>query len=219
MPLAPQWGVKRNSEGKNVFWYGYKGLLAVGTKSQYVLGALLSSGNLNDGKAAIPLMKGIRVQFKHFFFKYATMDAGYDYEPIYKQVRLLGAHAVIAYNQRGEPEMIGFDEHFAPTCVREHSYCYDSYDRKYETLKYVRPNECESCPLAKDSLCQKAYKMKITTDRRKYTAPVRGTISWSNTSKRREVERVNAYLKEYFQLNNLRHRTGKKAKVHFNFVT
>ncbi|MBB5148765.1 hypothetical protein HNR36_001151, partial [Ureibacillus thermosphaericus] len=33
------------------------------------------------------------------------------------------------------------------------------------------------------------------------------------------VERVNAYLKEYFQLNNVRHRTGKKAKMHFNLVT
>lgn len=35
----------------------------------------------------------------------------------------------------------------------------------------------------------------------------------------RVVERVNAYLKEYFDLNNVRHRTGKKAKVHFQFVT
>ncbi|MBB5149753.1 hypothetical protein HNR36_002145, partial [Ureibacillus thermosphaericus] len=33
------------------------------------------------------------------------------------------------------------------------------------------------------------------------------------------VERVNAYLKEYFQLNNVRHRTGKKAKMHFKLVT
>jgi len=30
---------------------------------------------------------------------------------------------------------------------------------------------------------------------------------------------VNAYLKEYFQLNNVRHRTGRKAKLHFNLVT
>jgi transposase len=33
------------------------------------------------------------------------------------------------------------------------------------------------------------------------------------------VERVNAYLKEYFQLNNVRYRTGKRAKVHFDLVT
>ncbi|RNB71107.1 IS5/IS1182 family transposase, partial [Brevibacillus invocatus] len=29
----------------------------------------------------------------------------------------------------------------------------------------------------------------------------------------------NAYLKEFFQLNNVRYRTGKRAKVHFDLVT
>lgn len=219
IPLTPQWGVKKSSEGKNVFWYGYKGHLAVGTESQYILGSLLSSGSLNDGKAAIPLLKGIETQFKQYSFKHAAMDAGYDYEPIYEQVRSSGAHAVIAYNRRREPELVGFDEHFAPTCVREHSYRYDSYDPKYETLKYVSPRECKGCPLAQDSLCQKVYKMKITTDLRKYTAPARGTKSWKEIAKKRTaVERVNAYLKGFFQLNNVRHRTGQKAKMHFNLI-
>src|SRR5690606_18533474 len=59
MPLDPQWGVKKNSDGKNIFCYGYKGHLAVGTQSQYILGGMLSSGSLNDGKAAIPLLKGL----------------------------------------------------------------------------------------------------------------------------------------------------------------
>jgi len=59
-------------------WYGYKGHLAVGTQSQYILGALLSSGNMNDGKAPIPLLKGLRTQFSGYSFNHATMDAGYD---------------------------------------------------------------------------------------------------------------------------------------------
>ena len=33
------------------------------------------------------------------------------------------------------------------------------------------------------------------------------------------VERVNAYLNGYFQLDNVRYRTGKRIKVHFDFVT
>ena len=60
------------------------------------------------------------------------MDAGYDYEPIYKQVREAKAHAIIAYNHRREPELMGFYEYFASTCVREHSTRYESYDPKYE---------------------------------------------------------------------------------------
>jgi transposase len=220
IPQEPEWGVKKNSEGKNVFWYGYKAHLAVGTTSQYILQSLFSSGNINDGKVAIPLLKGIQERVGPSTLRYETMDAGYDFEPIYTQIHRMGHQAVIAYNKRNEPELVGFDKHFAPTCVREHSYRYDSFDVKYETLKYTQPKQCKECPLANDGLCQKVYKVKIKTDLRKYTAPARGSAAWDKIFKRRTaVERVNAYLKGYFQLNNVRYRTGKRAKVHFDLVT
>lgn len=220
VPINPEWGVKKNSEGKNVFWYGYKAHLAVGTTSQYIFQSLFSSGNLNDGKAAISLLKGIHERVSLPTLRYETMDAGYDYEPIYTQIHRMGHQAVIAYNKRNETELIGFDQHFAPTCFREHSYRYDSFDPKYETLKYTRPKECKDCPLANEGICQKVYKVKMTTDLRKYTAPARGSKAWKTIFKRRTaVERVNAYLKVYFQLNNVRYRTGKRAKVHFDIVT
>ena len=219
IPRNPEWGIKKNSEGKNEFWFGYKGHLAVGASSQYILQSLFSSGNLNDGKAAIPLLKGI-ANLPLSNVRYQTMDAGYDYEPIYKQVYTMGHHSVIAYNKRNESEPIGFNKYFAPTCFREHSYRYDSYDDKYETLKYTSPKECIDCPLANEGICQKVFKMKITKDLRKYTAPARGSKAWQSIYNRRTaVERVNAYLKEFFQLNNVRYRTGKRAKVHFDIVT
>lgn len=218
IPIEPAWGIKKNSEGKNVFWFGYKAHLAVGTKSQYILQSIMSSGNMNDGKAAIPLLKGF--EKLPLSIKYGTMDAGYDYTPIYQQLFRMDAHSIIAYNKRREGEIEGFDQHFAPTCVREHSYRYDSYDKKYKTIKYCRPKECKDCPLATDSLCQKTYKVKIESDLRKYTAPARGSEKWKHLfAERTSVERVNAYLKEFFQLNNVRHRTGKKAKFHFGLVT
>jgi len=106
-----------NSEGKNVFWYGYKGHLAIGTSSQYIL-------------------------------------------------------------------------------------------------------QSSDCPLANEGICQKVYKVKITTDLRRYTVPARGSKVWKHIYKRRSpVERVNAYLKEYYQLDNVRYRTGKRTKVHFDIVT
>lgn len=219
VPQDPKWGVKKNSEGKNEFWFGYKGHLAVGASSQYILQSLFSSGSLNDGKAAIPLLKGIdNLPLSHI--RYQTMDAGYDYEPIYTQVYQMNQQSVIAYNKRNESEPIGFDKHFAPTCFREHSYRYDSYDAKYETLKYTSPKECKDCPLANEGICQKVFKMKITTDLRRYTAPARGSNAWKKIyNLRTAVERVNAYLKEFFLLNNVRYRTGKRAKVHFDIVT
>jgi transposase len=219
VPIQPEWGVKKNSQGKNIFWYGFKCHLAVGTKSQYIVQSLFSSGSLNDGKAAIPLLKGIQDRLPSLNTAYATMDAGYDYVPIYQQVYRMNAQSIIAYNRKNEPEPIGFDEYFAPTCVRENSYRYDSYDSKHETLKYTRPHECNTCPLANDSLCQKVYKMKVTKDLRRYTAPARGSNKWNQLYKARSaVERVNAYLKGYFLLNQIYHCTGKKAKLHFDLV-
>ncbi|WP_301108055.1 transposase [Sporosarcina sp.] len=219
VPQEPHWGVKKNSEGRNEYWFGYKGHLAVGASSQYILQSLFSSGNLNDGKAAIPLLKGIEERLPLPHLMYHTMDAGYDFEAIYEQVHRMGQRSVIAYNKRNEPEYLGFDEHFAPTCFREHSYRYDSYDAQYETLKYTRPKECLECPLVNEGICQKVYKVKLTTDLRRYTAPARGSHSWKKLFNRRTaVERVNAYLKEFFQLNNVRYRTGKRAKVHFDIL-
>lgn len=51
--------------------------------------------------------------------------------------------AVILYNPRGEGEVVGYDAQFAPPCVREHSYRYDSYDAKYCTLKYTCPKNVQ----------------------------------------------------------------------------
>lgn len=218
-PLDPKWGIKKNSDGKNIFWFGYKGHLAVSTKSQYILAGMMTSGNLNDGKVAIPLLKKIGRDLPALFSA-GLFDAGYDYEPIYQQLMDQNLQAVIPYNWRNEGEMIGFDEHFAPTCVLEYSYRYDSFDSKYKTLKYTRPKECATCPLQHDSLCQKTYKIRRSTDIRKYTEPARGSDKWNELYKERTaVERVNAYLKEFFGLNNVRHRTGRKAKLHFQLVT
>jgi transposase len=131
VPSQPNWGIKKNSEGKNTFWFGFKAHLAVGTKSQYILQSLMSSASLNDEKAAIPLLKGIQERLSSLTIQYCTLDAGYDYEAIYIQLHRMKAKAIIAYNKRNEGELLGFDEHFAPTCVREHSYRYDSFDEKY----------------------------------------------------------------------------------------
>ena len=133
------------------------------------------------------------------------MDADYNYNPIYEQVHRMGHRSIIAYNKKNESEPIGFDKHFAPTCFREHSYRYDSYDAKRETLKYTRPKECIDCPLANEGICQKVYKVYITTDLRRYSAPVRGSRAWGKIFKHRTaVKRVNSYLKEFYQQQTAR---------------
>ena len=107
--------------------------LAVSASSKYIIQSLFPSGNLHDGKAAIPLLKGIHERLPLSTVRFQTMDVGYDYEPIYKQVHHMNHQSIIAYNQRNASEPIGFDKHFAPTGFREHSYRYDRYDAKSQT--------------------------------------------------------------------------------------
>lgn len=68
--------------------------------SQYILGSLFFSDNLNDGKAAISLFKSVKKRLGLSSLRYHTMDTGYDLEPIYEQVHRMGLPSVIAYNKR-----------------------------------------------------------------------------------------------------------------------
>jgi transposase len=217
IPQDPHWGIKKNSEGKNVFWYGFKGHLLVDCKKQYILSSLLSSGNINDGKMAIPLLKALSEIHPCLNPSYVLADAGYDYSPIYQQIQTMGARALIDYNPRNEQLPEDKDKYFRPKCQNGHSYRYDSHDPRYDTVKYTQPKECKECPLRETNTCQRVFKIKVSSDSRKYTIPARGSDSYFELYKQRTaVERINAYLKEYFQLNNIRHR-GKLAQVDFQF--
>ncbi|KOP72706.1 hypothetical protein AMS59_17530 [Lysinibacillus sp. FJAT-14745] len=105
-PIEPNWGIKKNSDGKNTFWFwfGFKGHLAVTTKSQYITSRLMTSANLSDSKVATPLLKKVEDQFPEHFTT-AILDAGHDYEPIYRQLQGDQMGAVIPYNVRNEPLM------------------------------------------------------------------------------------------------------------------
>jgi len=52
------------------------------------------SGSLNDGKAAILLLKGILECLSLKTIRYQTIDASYDYEPIYEQVHQMGLQSI-----------------------------------------------------------------------------------------------------------------------------
>jgi transposase len=216
IPLDPSWGTKKNTDNKKFFWYGYKGHLAVDCESQYILVALFSSAHVNDGKMSIPLIKALAKRHPYLNIEHILADAGYDFKAVYKQILMIGARPLIDYNRKNEAEIEGKDKYFRPVCKEGHSYVYDSFDEKYESLKYTRPKECETCPF-KEEGCQKVFKIKVESDIRKYTVPARGSHSYKELYKKRTaVERVNAYLKEFFQLDNIRHRGGALAKVDFD---
>lgn len=74
LPQHCDWGCKRDSKGKRKMWRGYK--LHVGCADGDIpLAAFLSSANLHDSKAMIPMMQKVSENFDYF---YDLADAGYD---------------------------------------------------------------------------------------------------------------------------------------------
>lgn len=204
---------KKNSKGKVESWYGYKANVVVDTDSQYIVTGVLSSAHPNDQRMAVLLLKGLKEKFPKLNVKHVMADKGYDCATIYQLVRSLKAYPVIDIIRHTKPPQ-GFDEDFNPICQQGHAYRYDSFDSKYNTLKFTRPKECKDCPLA-DSGCRQVRKIKINRDLRKFTYPARGSKRFEELyNKRTAVERVFAYLKEYFGLKRTRHR-GPLATVDF----
>ena len=204
LPIVPQWGIKVNSKGKNIFWHGYKAHLAVSTKSQYVLSARLTSAHVADVSVAIPLMRDMKRLSPTN--RHVLLDKGYDARAIYEEAHALSLEPIIPLkrNAKNDGE---WTEDFAPTCFIAEGYTYDSFDSRYGALKFRKPKErCKICPLKKDGLCQKVIKIKQLTDPRKFNHPARGTRVWKNLyNKRGAVERVNGNLKETMKLNDTTH--------------
>lgn len=208
---------KKNAKGRLTSWYGFKANVLVDTDSQYILTGAFSSANPNDQRMAILLLKGLPLKFPQLQVKHVLADKGYDSKAIYQLVHSLGAYPVIDIIHHTEPPE-GMDRDFNPVCKEGHAYRYDSFDATYETLKYTAPSACASCPFA-ESGCQRVFKIRIHTDLRKHTYPARGSERFAKLyRKRTAVERVFAYLKEYFGMKRTRHR-GVRAGVDFQLST
>src|SRR5699024_8187953 len=179
IPAYASWGVKKNSQGKNYFWFGEKGTVAVSTHSQYILNLHIASAFSSDVSLAIPtIRKTVAKCTPKKEMTYFSLDKGYDAKEIYQELHSLEMEPIIPLKSvpKNEGEV---DAHYAPTCLLEYSYRYDSYDKRYGALKYVRPQgQCKNCPLQHEGMCQKVIKIKQMNDPRKYNHPARGTQAW-----------------------------------------
>ena len=217
LPIAPQWGIKVNSKGRNVFWHGYKAHLAVTTNSQYLLSSILTSAHVADLSVAVPLMRTLKsfgMRNNHVLF-----DKGYDVKALYEESHALGFKPIIPLKRVAKSDG-EWTTDYAPTCLMEEGYVYDSFDKRYGALKFTLPEKrCRSCPLQDEGLCQKVIKIKQQADPRKFNHPARSTNVWKKLyAKRSAVERVNGYLKENMKLNNTTHYKAELVEVALQLI-
>lgn len=86
LPCQCDWGGKRNSQGREEYWRGYKLHLDV-ADGQIPISAVLTSASVHDSQVAIPLAT---MSTQRVTYCYDLMDAAYDATHIREQCRVLG---------------------------------------------------------------------------------------------------------------------------------
>lgn len=96
LPRQCDMGAKKNSQGNEQYWRGYKLHLDVGD-GQIPVSAVLTSASVHDSQVAIPLMTMTSSRVTHL---YELMDSAYDAESIHAHSRQLHHVPIIAIHPR-----------------------------------------------------------------------------------------------------------------------
>jgi hypothetical protein len=96
LPRACDIGAKKNSQGNERYWRGYKLHLDV-ADGQLPISAVLTSASVHDSQVAIPLMTMTAQRVVHL---YELMDSAYDAEAIHAHSRQLNHVPIIAIHSR-----------------------------------------------------------------------------------------------------------------------
>jgi transposase len=219
--VSPNWGKKKDTDGNDHKWFGWKLHILADCKSELPLNIIVTPANVNDGTQAIPLIKQLMAHYGSVFCpKYYLMDKIYDVEDIYGYIiEHTEGQAIIAYNKRGSyapPE--GLNENLHPVCAMGYELAYWGLDGDY--LKFRCPHAVSKidCPQGQ-SWCSKSnygYCLKINykKNHRLFCYPIRGSEKWQSIyDKRNSIERCNSRLKQYLNTNNIRSSRINKAKA------
>jgi hypothetical protein len=91
LPRQCDWGTKKNSQGAEQHWRGYKLHLDV-ADGQIPISAVLTSASLHDSQVAIPLAT---MTTQRVTYLYELMDSAYDADHIHQQSHSLGHVPII----------------------------------------------------------------------------------------------------------------------------
>jgi transposase, IS5 family len=200
------WGVKLDTFGNKVKWFGYKLHLAVDTKSELPIALKVTPAHVNDGDEGPPLMKQTVNRFKTRFF---MLDAGYDQLKNYEAARNVKAQAIIPMNPRNEKEPpAGMTTKGTPCCSMGFPMTY--WGQENERLKFRCPHATGKveCPLGMVACSTSNYGMVVKVDTqqdlRRYAIPHRESRGWKELyNKRTSVERCNSRMKTYLTADQL----------------
>ncbi len=218
---SPNWGKKKDTDGNDIKWFGWKLHILADCKSELPLAIEITPASVNDSILAIPLLKKLKEFYSNTFnVKHCIMDSGYDIKENYDYImNEFHAQPIIAYNKRGSfapPE--GLNERLHPICSMGYELVYWGKDGDY--LKFRCPHVLGKvdCPHG-SSWCSSSnygYCLKINykKNNRYFSFPIRSSDEWQEIyNLRTSIERCNSRLKEYLNTDNIRSAGIKKAKT------
>ena len=116
LPRQCDIGAKKNSQGNEQYWRGYKLHLDV-ADGQLPISAVLTSASVHDSQVAIPLMT---LTSQRVDYLYDLMDSAYDAEHIHNQSRQLNHVPIIAiHGRRGTKKPSQLPKAFPATATPE----------------------------------------------------------------------------------------------------
>lgn len=218
----PDWGMKKDTDGNNIRWFGWKVHIATDTKSELPVAVRITPASTSDSAAFMPLIADIDKYYDDIFNTiYYLMDSGYDCQEIYETIHnQYGAQAIIPLNHRGAYDAPqGLDWDCTPVCSMGYKMVYWGHDNG--TLKFRCPHAAGkvNCPMGSHWCSSSNYgavvKKNIEDNPRYFSYPHRGSKKWNKLYNERTcVERTFSRLKEYLGLKHLTLKGIMKTKVH-----
>lgn len=218
----PNWGMKRDTHGNKIRWFGWKIHILCDAKSELPLSVKATPASVHDGSVASEMIRNFLDSYAEVFKpSYYLMDSGYDYDYLYRDiVDTYDAIPIIAYNPRGSkapPE--GLSDNLHPVCSAGYELKYWGKDANYMKFRCPHMTGDVDCPFGSSWCSSSNYgftlKLNYKNNPRLHGYPLRDSTTWKKLyNKRTSVERLNARLKEHLNLDGIRSKGIKKAFTH-----
>ncbi len=217
---SADWGVKQNTDGNKIAWFGYKQHTAINAKSELPVAIEVTPASVHDSTVAMKLVKKARANLVKEP-SYYLMDSAYDSVDIYKEIMNdYHGRAIIPLNLRGAKEpREGFDFDGTPVCSAGFRMIYWGCDNGFNKFRCPHVLGKADCPFGSNWCSDSNYGLVVKTsvkdDPRLFCNPHRGTKNWQKLcDDRTGAERYFSRSKEHLGLERPTLRGIKKIETH-----
>ncbi len=224
------WGFKKNSDGEEYKWLGYKMHLAstIVGKHEIPLLPMVTPANANDSPMMIPLVEKNKSQIKGLSFNFVLGDKGYDagenYRAIVQDFKAIPIIDLNLRGRKGKPDRFEdiANEYGTPFCAWGVPMVFWGYDKKQKRLKYRCPLACGKQGCTWIDKCSKSsygqvVKIQLKDDYRRFIQIPRRTKQWQKLyNKRTSIERIFSRLKKDGDGRLVNHRMRGLGKITLN---